>query len=446
MTFSNSVDQANSSMRKGRKTHIRWWLAALFFVLGVISYMDRANLAIVAEPMMHDLNLNKMEFGLLVSVFSLGYALSQIPAGLSAERFGARGIVTLALFFWSTFTILTAVVSNYVLLNIVRFLFGVGEAPIFPANGVFNAYWFQKIEKARAAGILLAGSYFGPVVAPLFIVSLLTMFTWHMVFYVFGGIGILAAVVWYICARNKPEEHPWVSAQELEIIKKGRTIENNQQLSPAPWRRFIKRIDFWAVGVHYFFVNYLTVLFLVWLPSFLQEARGFSITHMGIGASLPWLTICLTVLAGGSFSDRLLSKNYSSLLARGSLALLGFSGFMISIVGAAYTHNKVITIFWLSAALGSLGLAVVSSWAIAADKGRQFGGSVSAWMNLWGNLGGVASPLICGYLAEYFGWSVALIFNIVPITIAMLCWLFIKPDTPLTLPQMGFDFKNSKVE
>lgn len=419
----------------GKKTHIRWWLSALFFILGVISYMDRANLAIVAEPMMRDLSLNKIEFGLLVSVFSLGYALSQIPTGLCAERFGARNVITLALILWSTFTILTAVVSNYILLSIVRFLFGVGEAPIFPANGVFNAYWFQKTEKARAAGLLVAGTYFGPVIAPLLTVAILTMFSWHMVFYVFGGIGLVAAIFWYICARNKPEEHPWVSTQELELIKNGRTIEKNQQDTPAPWRNFIKRSDFWAVGLHYFFVGYLTVLFLVWLPSFLQEARGFSMTHMGIGASFPWLTICLTVLGGGVFSDYLLSKNYSSLAARGSLALFGLAGFIIAITGAAYTDNKVITIIWLSAALGLLGLPVVASWAIAADKGRQFGGSVSAWMNLWGNLGGVASPLICGFLAQYFGWSVALMFNIVPIILAMLCWLIIKPDTPITLPK-----------
>lgn len=420
---------------EGKKSHIRWWLAVLFFVLGIISYMDRANLAIVAEAMMDEIGMDKIQFGLLGSIFSLGYALSQIPAGIIAERFGARNVITIALSVWSFFTILTAVVSNYFWLCIVRFFFGVGEAPIFPANAVFNAYWFRKTEKARAAGLLTAGTYFGPVVAPLLTVAIMVHFSWHMVFYIFGAIGLVVAVFWHICARNKPEEHPWVSVEELAFIEEGRTVEQNAEKIKAPWRNFFARTDFWAVGLHYFFVGYMTVLFLIWLPTFLQEARGFSLTHMGIAASFPWLAICAAVLAGGAFSDRLLEKGYSSLVARGGIALFGLALFIVGIIGTAYSSDKLITVFWLCITLGSLGFPVVASWAIAADKGRQYAGSVSGWMNLWGNLGGVISPIICGFLAQYFGWNTALLFNIIPISLAMFCWFFINPDRPMSLSE-----------
>src|SRR5690606_9495741 len=90
----------DSIATEGRRTNIRWWIAGLFFVIGLIAYMDRANISIVAVPMMEDLGINKVQFGLLASLFTLGYALAQIPGGILAERFGARKIVAAALTAW----------------------------------------------------------------------------------------------------------------------------------------------------------------------------------------------------------------------------------------------------------------------------------------------------------------------------------------------------------
>ena len=120
-----------------KPSRVRWWLAFMFFLIGLIAYMDRSNIAIIAKPMMEDLNMSKVQFGMLASVFSLGYALSQIPAGIIAERIGARKIVMIALIWWSVFTGLTAIVKSHGLLALVRFMFGVGgEGPM-----LFRATW-----------------------------------------------------------------------------------------------------------------------------------------------------------------------------------------------------------------------------------------------------------------------------------------------------------------
>ncbi|WMX57803.1 hypothetical protein [Peribacillus sp. R9-11] len=57
--------------------------------------------------------------------------------------------------------------------------------------------------------------------------------------------------------------------------------------------------------------------------------------------------------------------------------------------------------------------------------------SISGWMNLWGNLGAFVSPLLCGWLAENFGWNITLGVTIIPVFIAAILWLFVKPDTSL---------------
>lgn len=55
---------------------------------------------------------------------------------------------------------------------------------MFPSNAVFNTYWFSKHEKGRAASALLAGSYFGPVLAPIVTVTISNAFGWQAVFYI----------------------------------------------------------------------------------------------------------------------------------------------------------------------------------------------------------------------------------------------------------------------
>ncbi|GEP85869.1 MFS transporter, ACS family, glucarate transporter [Staphylococcus cohnii] len=203
-----------------KRTNIRWYFAITFFIIGVIAYMDRSNISIIAGPMMEDLHLTKTQFGLLASFFSLGYALMQVPSGFLAEKFGSKKMLTIALVWWSAFTILTGVVKNHGLLYAVRFLFGIGEAPMYPSNAVFNLFWFAKGEKGRASSALLAGSYFGPVIAPVVTIAIVNMFGWQAVFYIFGAIGIVIALLWIIISKDLPEQHKMVNEAEKNILWK----------------------------------------------------------------------------------------------------------------------------------------------------------------------------------------------------------------------------------
>lgn len=415
-----------------RKVGLRWGLAFIFFIVGFIAYMDRSNISIVAKPMMDDLNLSKVEFGFLSSLFYLGYCFAQIPGGMLAEKFGARKIVTLALAWWSLFTALTAATSSYVVMCIIRFLFGTGEGPMYPGNAVFNSYWFQKHEKARAASALLAGSFFGPVVAPVVSVGILAMFGWQGVFYIFGALGIVIALIWYVVGRDKPEQHPWISAREKMLITENRSVTNTVKKS-APWKQYLKNVRFWAVGIQYLVIIYMNAFFLTWLPTYLLEARHFSLNQMGFAASLPWLAICITVLAGGAVSDSILKKTNSRMKARGSLAIIGAVFFMAGLYFAAYTTSPWLNVLWLTVALGALGLPIIGSWAIANDLGQEYAGSVSGWMNMWGSIGSVTSPILCGWFAQNLGWNATLLINVAPLGIVILLWFFIKPDRPLVL-------------
>ncbi|MBH9580697.1 MFS transporter [Staphylococcus felis] len=412
-----------------KRTKVRWMFAGLFFLIGVIAYMDRANLSYIAKPMMEDLNLTKAQFGLLGSFFSLGYALMQVPAGFLAEKKGPKKMLSIALVWWSAFTILTGVVKNHGLLFLVRFLFGVGEAPMYPSNAVFNTYWFGKNEKGRAASALLAGSYFGPVLAPFITIAIYNAFGWQAVFYIFGAVGFLIAILWAIIAKDLPEHHKMVNEAEKQFIMENRDAVKSE--GSAPWGVFFSRFSFYAIAAQYFIVQFVINLFLFWYPTYLMETFKIDPVTMSKIAGIPWLLMFILIMAGGAISDRILSAGKSRFVARASIAIAGFIVFGISLYFAISSETLALNIFWMSLCLSGIGLSMVMSWASATDIGRNFSGTVSGWMNLWGNIGAMLSPILAGFLAQFLGWPTTLRSMLILVVLGIIFWFFVKPDQPL---------------
>ena len=414
-----------------RKSNVRWMFALMFFVIGVIAYMDRANISYIAGPMMEDLNMSKAQFGMLGSIFAAGYALMQVPAGIMAEKFGPKKMLTFALVWWSAFTILTGVVKNHGLLYTMRFLFGIGEGPMYPSNAVFNTYWFAKSEKGRASSALLAGSYFGPVIAPFVTIAIYQAFGWEAVFYIFGAIGILIALLWAVIAKDLPEQHKMVNEAEKRYIMENRDAVGGATKDTAPWGRFFKRFSFFAIAGQYFVVQFVITLFLIWLPTYLQEEYHVILTDMKFLAAAPWLMMFVLIMAGGSISDAIVARGHSKFKARSSIAIFGFIVFAISLFLSVQTNDMTMNIIYLSLCLGGVGLSMGMSWASAADLGRNFSGTVSGWMNLWGNIGAFLSPFLGGVLVQKFGWDTTFYLMLIPAVLAIILWFFVKPDEPL---------------
>ena len=398
-------------VQRQKKSSVRWFFALAFFIIGVIAYMDRSNISYIAPQMMEDLHMTKQQFGLLASFFSLGYALMQVPSGMLAEKFGPRKMITIALVWWSAFTIFTGMIKHHGLLYLVRFLFGIGEAPMYPSNAVFNANWFSKDEKGRASSMLLAGSYFGPVLAPVITIAIVNAFNWQAVFYIFGAVGILIAILWGIIAKDLPEQHRMVNDAEKHFIMENRDLVQTSKSLP-PWNQFFRRVSFYAIAGQYFVVQFVISLFLIWLPTYLTEQYHVEFKDMTI-SSLPWFIMFILILSAGAISDKILRSGQSRFVSRGLIAIVGFIVFAVSIFFAVHTENLYVTIFWLSLGLGGMGVSMGMSWAAAND------------------IGTLLSPFLAGALVASLGWTMTFQLLIIPAVIAAILWLFVSPDKPL---------------
>ena len=132
----------------------------------------------MAAPLIgRELGLNSLQIGAMFSSFFLAYAVLQAPWGMLADRRGPRRIVAMAVFAWCTFTALTGAATSYVILLVVRVLFGAMESALGPAISSAFAAWVPEKARASAFGLFLAGGRTGGALAPV-IAAFLVHPTW----------------------------------------------------------------------------------------------------------------------------------------------------------------------------------------------------------------------------------------------------------------------------
>lgn len=416
---------------KTNSSQFRWFLAFLMFSISFISYMDRVNLSVATPAIMKEFSFDKLDMGLLQTAFFIGYSLMQIPGGIMSELFGHRRTVTVAATFWSIFTSLTALCNNLSMFVAVRAMFGIGEGPLAPSFGRFIYRWFNSNEKGRGASFLLGGVFFGPVVGPTVTVFLMLAFGWRSVFILFGAAGLVLAGLWYYFASESPQSNRFVSKAEADYIEEGRGSSTAKTKEFAPWKQFLASSQFWAVGIQFFITDYIMYVFLAWLPLYLMEAQNFSLQKMGIAASFPWAALCLVTFTTGYFSDKLLASGISKHKIRTVSGVLGLALCCCTLYLGAIATTPTMNVFWLTLSLGSLGLTFNAGWAACIDLGGKFSGSLSGWMNFWGNLGGVAAPTVTAWVATHYGWQSAITATAALAIIGMAAWLLVKPERPL---------------
>ena len=415
-----------------QRTNFRWKIAFLIFLCSLVAYMDRVNFSVATPVIMQEFGFTKIDMGFLQTCFFAGYALMQVPGGVLADKLGLRKTGTLAVLWWSVFTALTAVAKGKVSFAAIRLLFGVGEGPLFPALGAATYRWFNNHEKGKASSSILGGTFFGPVIGPIITVALLGAFGWHMVFLIFGVIGLILAYVWHKFAVDNPADSKYANDAEVAYINQGRSQEAAKK-AIAPWGKLLTNVRFWAIGIQFMVVDYIMYVFLAWLPMYLTEAHGLSLKSMGYWTTVPWIALTAMVFFAGFISDKLSqsANENRQYQMRTVTAIAGIVVTGVSLCIAANTPTLGMNIFWMTVALGALGFSMSASWSSVISLGGKYTGSVSGWMNLWGNIGGVLAPIVTAFLVEAYGWNQAFVVTACFGIIVIICWLIVKPGKVL---------------
>ena len=429
----------------GGTSRVRWFLVFWLFVLSAVSYLDRVNISIAGGAIVDAYHLTDVQLGRVFSALVAGYALFQTLGGHLADRFGARRVLTGGVIWWGIFTALTALVPADIagalwLFVSVRFLLGAGEAVIYPAANQFITRWIPVRERGIANGWIFAGVGAGAGLTPPLITYLMVHYGWRSSFWVCAAVGLLAGAVWYIAARDTPEEHPRVSASELATIQSGLTVPaRNGQSQEAedrnrvlvPWGRVIRSREVWAVTISYFCYGYVAWIFFSWFYRYLAKVRGLDLKASAFYSMLPFLAMLVCCLLGGTINDRL-TKWRGPRLGRCGLAAFAMAVAGIFIAFGSQVDSAQLASVVLAGGAGALYLSQSSFWSLTADIAGGSAGSVSGFMNMGGQIGGAVTGSLTPWIAARYGWTASFLVAAALCLLGAVSWLAVNPLNTLT--------------
>jgi ACS family glucarate transporter-like MFS transporter len=294
--------------------------------------------------------------------------------------------------------------------------------------------WFPKEERGLATSLFASASYFAVAIfSPL--AGLLTQrFGWPAPFFVVGSIGIVAAVVW-AKVMHEPRKHPRISPEELDHMIAGGAmvdIDSTHERSARPplsWkllRALLGNRMLWCSYLGQYCVIALSYFFITWFPIYLVQGRGMSVAQAGLSTIMPAIAGFLGGITGGAVSDLLIRHGWSVSWARKTPYIIGM-GVGCCLVLSAFTESNTVIVLLMTLAFFGKGVASgAGTWAIACDTApREAVGLASSIFNCVGNIGGIVTPIVFGYIVHVtHGYTAGLYFVAAHCLVAAVIYLF----------------------
>jgi MFS family permease len=414
-------------------TRTRFGVILFAVTLGIITYIDRVCISKAAPLIQADLHFTKEQMGYIFSAFTLAYALFEIPGGWLGDKMGPRRVLMRVVTWWSIFTAATGFAWNYTTMLVCRFLFGAGEAGAFPNITKMFTIWLPQKERGMAQGITWLCARWGGAFTPLLVLWVLQFVKWQHAFVIFGVLGVIWAVVFYLWFRDNPKDHPAVNAAELALLDDA--SKNLDSHATIPWGKFFSSPTVLLLWLYYFCISYVWYFYVTWLPTYMTEALHLDPNQKmtAILGGLPLFLGGIGCFAGGWLANKLTDRAGGLGRARRWVGVLGMLGAGGLLVASSMLGNPVLAMIAMGVSGFFNDLSMPCSWGACMDVGGKAAGSLSGSMNMMGNLGGALGPVVAPYLLNHFdhNWAVPLWVAAGTYLISAACWLFIDPVTPI---------------
>jgi MFS family permease len=389
------------------------WLVLLMAAAVLINYIDRGNLATVGPQIQQQLLLSKEQFGLLGSAFYITYVAAMAPAGWLSERYGAKPMLAAGVAIWSVATFLTGFAGGFWSILVLRLLLGIGESVAFPGSSKMIAGQLDVAHTGMANGALGFGYLVGPAIGTVLGSVLLIHYGWRSTFWVFGGCSLLW--LW-----------PWLRVRVREPVLAHR---DDPAAAAAPgYRQILRERGLWGASLGHFASNYNFYFILFWLPTYLEEGRGFDVAGMARITSSAYLVNAVAALFIGWAADRWVRSGRSANVIYKLVMALnhGFAIFCMAGMVLLPVRWSIACLFVYEIVLGLSSPGVFAIAQILA--GPTATGRWVGIQNACGNVAGLLAPAITGVLVQVSGryevaFAVAALVNV----LGLVGWLGVLP-------------------
>ena len=418
---------------------IGWRLLPFVLACYVINYLDRVSIGYAKLQFLSELHLNEAVFGLITSVFFIGYIAFEVPSNLLLMRIGAPATLTRIMVLWGLVIISMMFARNEYWLYVQRFLLGSFEAGFFPGVLLYLSFWFPNHRRGRATSLflvgiplsgLIGGAISGAVMEGMD--GLLGLRGWRWLFLVDGLPAVLLGLAAMFVLTDKPANARFLSEAEKQVVVEDMEADRQARTTAASTTvgETIRNPYIWLMVVVYFTMAFLNTN-QIWFPTLLREVGAKSVTEAGNILVGVWIFAAIFVLLVCRNSDRIGERKWH-MLATGTLATVAYLSFPLAssslwmtgvlVAIAAANGYAVFMVFWtvppvfLEARGAAMGIGLISAL---------------------GQFGGLSGPAVVGWAFQSTG-SIYVGFTIAAVTIffGTLLAVFAIPHTRLRKPVM----------
>lgn len=422
---------------QNKPTRVRWFILGLVTLIMLVESLQRASFGIAGKLIQEEFSFSTQKLGWILSAFGLGQTLFQIPWGFAGDRYGPRKVLTIAVFCSGLATLAIGLTPRGAapaflgaagLFMLWRFFCGMGMSAGPSNSNKVVSMWMSADERATGSSAIPFGSGLGSMLAPILTALTMQRWGWRMSYYLYAGIALSVAMIWWFFSWNRPEDSARVNAAELEHIR-GKIPEGNSShtsqtgTSGLTWREMMSSRSLWAISAGFTCQQYAIMVFQTWFFIYLVKSRGLTLTQAGFWGATPFICMVLFSPFGGRASDFAVAK-LGRKRGRQIAVWLGMGASAIMLWLGSGAHDNRVGIVMLALAAGFNYFALSGFWAACIDLAPGNSASVSSLMNMCGSFGGWLAPIITAYIATQWGWPRAINFAAVITALSGILWVF----------------------
>ena len=390
---------------------LRWQVFAGIFIGYAGYYLVRKNFSLAVPFLIEEEGYSRGELGIAMSAVSIAYGLSKFLMGSVSDRSNPRFFLPAGLLMSAGIMFLFGfqpwATSSVAIMFILLFLNGWVQGMGWPACGRTMVHWYSGNERGRVVSFWnVAHNIGGGLIGPLFVLGMGWFNEWHSAFYVPAAAATGVAFIAFLLLRDTPQScglptieayrddypHDYEARHEQEFSAREIFLENvlNNRL-------------LWFIAVANAFVYLIRYGVLDWAPTYLSEAKGFTVDQSSWAYFLyEWAGIPGTLLCG-YISDRWFRGR------RAPAGMLFMSLVLIAVV-----------VYWLNppgnpgvdmAALVAIGFLIYGPVMLIGLHAlelvpKKAAGTAAGLTGLFGYLGGaVVANIAIGFTVDAYGWD-----------------------------------------
>jgi MFS family permease len=392
-----------ASRRAGRNGVVT--LVALLGAAVLLNYVDRGAIGIAAPLMTAELRLDPEAFGLVLSAFFWVYAPVQLLVGWLCDRFSVYRLMAAGVLLWAAATFATGFVGGFASLMVLRILLGVGETIAFPGASKIITRHVPPERRGMANAALSLGIALGPAAGTLAGGLILASLGWRAIFIAFGIVTLLWLAPWFT-ATGKLERSETPDRQSVPVAA------------------LIGKWPLWSMSIAHIASNYVFYFLLGWLPLFLVNSRGLTISEMTFLATLGYAAQAVAALGFGMLSDSWTRAGRPEALMRRWMMASGQFVAGVAVLGIALANDPLELGILLCLAGIATGALSLNTYAVAQMfAGPRAAGTWVGIQNAIGNTSGIFGPIVTGIIVKQMGYTTAFAVTAAVAIAGALWWI-----------------------